>query len=78
MTFKEFDEWCNERACDGCWGMNEALICCRVCGIIHNQAKGLFKSKKREKLWNEYPDKEIVEEIVKQTNKKISDLLGDE
>lgn len=27
MTFKEFTAWCNERACDGRWGMVEAMVC---------------------------------------------------
>ena len=27
MTFKQFNQWCNERACDGCWGMNDAIFC---------------------------------------------------
>lgn len=27
MKYKEFVKWCNERAFDGCWGMNEAIIC---------------------------------------------------
>lgn len=27
MKFKEFVNWCNERACDGCWGMLEAIAC---------------------------------------------------
>lgn len=25
MKFKEFSAWCNDRACDGCWGMTEAI-----------------------------------------------------
>ena len=25
MKYKEFIRWCNERACDGCWGMLEAM-----------------------------------------------------
>ena len=27
MKFKEFVNWCNERTCDGCWGMLEAMTC---------------------------------------------------
>nr|DAQ02035.1 MAG TPA: hypothetical protein [Caudoviricetes sp.] len=27
MSFKEFVRWCNERACDGCWGMLTAMAC---------------------------------------------------
>ena len=75
MTFKEFSNWCNERCCDGYWGMKEAIFCSRLCGEIYEKASGLFKNKKREKLWNENPYKEYAEEIVRQINKKISDLL---
>lgn len=27
MKFKEFENWCNERACDGCLGMLTAMVC---------------------------------------------------
>lgn len=27
MRFKEFVAWCNERACDGYWGMMQAITC---------------------------------------------------
>lgn len=27
MKFKEFVQWCNDRACDGCWGIKEFVIC---------------------------------------------------
>lgn len=71
MTFKEFDDWCNERACDGYWGMNMALICA---GIIREVYKIPFW--KRKKVWNkEY--REIAEEIVMLTNAKIEQIIGE-
>lgn len=46
MKFKEFSAWCNERACDGCWGMTEAIICTNLCSDIYK-----FPFWKREKYW---------------------------
>lgn len=34
MKFKEFTNWCNERACDGCWGMLEAMACIDLIGEV--------------------------------------------
>lgn len=34
MKFKEFVNWCNERACDGCWGMLEAIACINLINEI--------------------------------------------
>ena len=62
MTFKEFAKWCNNRAHDGCWGLNEAWICSNVVGDIYK--KPFWK---RGKIWrNEY--KESVMPIVNATN----------
>ena len=30
MTFKEYGEWCNHRACDGGWGLLEAQVCISI------------------------------------------------
>lgn len=43
MSFKEFVRWCNERACDGCWGMSAAITCI---GIMHEVEKNLFGKEK--------------------------------
>ena len=54
MKFKEFSDWCNRRACDGCWGMAEAICCCETAQAIYK-----FPFWKREKMWQEiYKDKE--------------------
>jgi hypothetical protein len=34
MKFKEFTNWCNERACDGYWGMSEAITCINLINEI--------------------------------------------
>ena len=36
MTFKQFKRWCNDRACDGCWGYNDALYCIE---LVQNMMK---------------------------------------
>ena len=57
MTFKEFNKWCNDRACDGHWGMNMAIACIQINKVIH---KAPFW--KRKKIWQEY--QKVAEEIV--------------
>lgn len=78
MKFKEFNDWCNARCCDGYWGMKEAIFCITLCNEVYKKSKGLFKSKKREELWNNHPRKEYAEEIVRQINKKMAELLKGE
>jgi hypothetical protein len=52
MSYKEFDDYCNERACDGRWGFEEAIACCGMIREIEESVKGkLFKRKAREKAW---------------------------
>lgn len=47
MKFKEFEAWCNQRACDGCWGVLEAMTCIDILNTINR--KWFWK---REKLCN--------------------------
>ena len=65
MKFKEFSAWCNNRACDGCWGMKEAIICSEVCSDIYK-----LPFWKREKRWEEVKI-EIESKIVEPINKMI-------
>ena len=30
MKFKEFEKWCNDRAADGYWSFNIAMVCIRI------------------------------------------------
>ena len=69
MTFKEFDEWCNDRAADGCWGYIEAVTCV---DIMFQMFDTPFW--KRKKKWAELnASNRIYEEIVKPTNEKIKE-----
>lgn len=62
MTFKEFDEWCNARACDGMWSIDIAI----VSSSILNQ---MFKTAiwRRRKKWKDFePDATKIVERCKQ------------
>lgn len=70
MKFKEFSDWCNRRACDGCWGMVEAMCCCEATQEIYK-----FPFWKREKIWRELY-KDNIMQIVNATNQKIKEITG--
>ena len=58
ITFEEFNEWCNMRACDGQWSMFAACFYIEAINQVL-KVKSLFGRKKaREKEWerikNEY------------------------
>ena len=69
MKFKEFAVWCNDRAADGCWGMNTAIYCI---GVLKTIWKLPFW--KREKVWKQEYEELIVREIVEPINKKMAEL----
>ena len=70
MTFKQFSRWCNERTCDGLWGMLEALVCIDIYNEIE---KHHFW--KREKIWREKYHDQIMTEIINPIEQKISEML---
>lgn len=51
VTFKEFDNWCNTRACDGRWSLSDAIHCSTICSQILSIKPIFGRSKKREKEW---------------------------
>lgn len=69
MKFKEFVNWCNQRACDGCWGMSEAMTCLV---LIAEVRKVPFW--KREWYWKENYEQQVMEEIVNPINKKVKEM----
>lgn len=73
MTFKQFSHWCNERACDGLWGMLDALVCINIYNEI---SKHPFW--KREKIWREQYRDQIMAEIINPIEQKISEILKGE
>lgn len=66
MKYKEFNDWCNERACDGRWGLKEAILCVGICETISNKPRW-----RREKAWQKHELRMTAEEIVTETNKLI-------
>ena len=69
MKFKEFENWCNERACDGCWGMLETIACIN---LINEIMKIQFW--KREKIWKENYEQQVLEEIINPIEKKLEEM----
>lgn len=58
MTYKEFNDYCNERACDGRWSMDEALTYIKITHNINSikvKTFGFVRKKlteqKREEVW---------------------------
>lgn len=72
MTFKEFNHWCSDRACDGCWGLTEAMFCCGVCETLL-----AIPFWKREKHWKTCDIRPMAEQIVKNTNEIIEKTKQD-
>lgn len=70
MTFKQFKQWCNERACDGCWGMNDAMFCIE---LIETMQKIPFW--KRIKVWKKI-ETQVLISIVTPINQKIQEVMG--
>ncbi len=71
MKFKDFVSWCNERACDGCWGMITAMACIDLIQTIKKQPFW-----KREKIWKQEYEKRVLDEIVNPINSKIDELAN--
>lgn len=69
MKFKEFVSWCNERVCDGCWGMLTAMACVDIMGKVKE-----VPFWKREKFWKENYEQQVLEEIVNPIEEKIEDV----
>lgn len=70
MKFKEFAVWCNERACDGCWGMIEAMACIDLIKTVRE--KPFWK---REKFWREEYEQRVLNEIVNPINRMIDERM---
>lgn len=69
MKFKEFVNWCNERACDGCWGTLTAMVCIDLIGKVKK-----VPFWKREKIWKENYEQQVLEEIISPIEKKLEEL----
>lgn len=70
MTYKQFRHWCNERACDGCWGYLEASLCIDVMSEINK-----LPFWKREKAWKMVKNIMMVE-VITPINQRIKEIMG--
>lgn len=73
MSFKEFLDWCNQRACDGCWGLGTATLCIDIVRTVKNQPFW-----KRKKVWEELYKECGVGELVDAINKRIAEVYGND
>lgn len=68
MKFKEFVDWCNDRAADGCWSIATATFCIDIINTILKQPFW-----KREKFWKSVYEEMIVRDIVYPIEEKIEE-----
>ena len=72
MRFREFKSWCEQRVCDGCWGLAEAKASIAIIEIISSAPFW-----KREKLCREEYEESVVRQIVNPIERKIKEVLGE-
>ena len=65
MKFKEFDEWCNERARDGLWGAIVAIQCSSIYNEIYSKPV-----REREKEFQKYVNETNLVEIINRINER--------
>ena len=70
MTFKEFKQWCNDRACDGCWGSHDALYCIN---LVRNMMK--IPWWKRCRTWKKI-EIQVVSAVVTPINQKRQEMAA--
>ena len=70
MTFKQFKRWCNDRACDGCWGYNDAIYCI---DLIQTMMK--IPWWKRERVWKKI-GLQVLATVVTPINQKRQEMAA--
>ena len=70
MTFKQFKRWCNDRACDGCWGYNDAIYCI---DLIQTMMK--IPWWKRERVWKKI-ELQVLATVVTPINQKRQEMAA--
>lgn len=68
MTWREFQKWCNERACDGLWGYKECKVCVEILRLIRS-----LPFWKRKHMWKLVAPT-MLEKIILPTNQKIEQV----
>lgn len=54
VTFDEFSEWANRRACDGQWSMLDAMISAEAISEVMKVKSIFHRKKKREEAWEKF------------------------
>ncbi|MBQ7792909.1 MAG: hypothetical protein IJ366_00475 [Clostridia bacterium] len=67
MKYKEFVDWCNERACDGRWDIETAIFCGRVIDFMSS-----VPFWKRKIIWEKLKNKVAI--VVSVTNAQIKEI----
>ena len=65
LTYEEFQNWCNQRAADGCWGSSVAIICMHIISTMQNTHWW-----NRKKRWKEFLGDGSLEALIEMTDKK--------
>lgn len=68
MRYREFVDWCNQRAANGEWGMSEAIKCIATIGIIRKEPFW-----RREAVWQNYYAPGIIFNIVQPINEMLKE-----
>ena len=55
-TFEDFSKWCNTRACDGAWNLNDAMTGAAICTKVYETKPIFFRKKARQKKWESLRD----------------------
>ena len=51
VTFEEFSDWANMRACDGCWSMTMAMVSIDAISEVMKIKPFFHRKRKREEAW---------------------------
>lgn len=65
MKYKEFVDWCNDRACDGYWSMMDAVAYIDIMHYIES-----FPINKREKQFQKLADEIQLVKFINETQRK--------
>lgn len=60
VTFEEFSEWANRRACDGQWSMLDAMISAEAISEVMKVKSIFHRKKKREEAWEKFKAKNFM------------------
>ena len=71
VSFRQFVQWCNERACDGCWGIGTAAICIGVMEDVKARPR-----REQNKFWLENFEEEVRTQVIEPINAKIKEGYG--